>query len=328
MKPATIGLAATAAALVLLASSSGPARTPAPGGTPGGAPPAPGGVEEIPPSDAEFVGIGELPTLERDLALARAAFGRFQHGGHRAEISWVELDCSRGGHEGKVFVSRSPLLVSIRARIPASIAPFGARYHELLEPWRGKLYEGMCAVNLRHPTAELVAARLGCHLPTTRIADLAWLEAGRTSGQITPQNQVPDAKMAYTHRMIAHYLAVHSQIHRIEPRPQIARPMGKDWATSKLLSRDRAVNFGWHSIAGTFASPGGLAVLQPLADAHTVDQVDYSQVVTLVSSDMLVNGYVRKLDEILRDPVLSILVSDEGPLTTTRHPLYQELAVA
>jgi hypothetical protein len=68
--------------------------------------------------------------------------------------------------------------------------------------------------------------------------------------------------------------------------------------------------YGWHRSDGE--------PIQPLSLFHPNWYVDYSHGVRLVGSMMLVDGALRPVAEVLKDPSLAPLLSDEGPLSQTR----------
>jgi len=70
---------------------------------------------------------------------------------------------------------------------------------------------------------------------------------------------------------------------------------------------------GWHRLTN------GLAI-QPLYLGHVSWWVDYSQCIRLVSQTMLVNGQQRLVVDVLADPKLCRLISDEGAVTNARYP--------
>ena len=77
--------------------------------------------------------------------------------------------------------------------------------------------------------------------------------------------------------------------------------------TNMLLERpDHVAIYGWHKLDG---SP-----IQPLTTVHINWYVDYSHGIRLVKRMMLVDGNPRDIREILTDPDLCGLLSDEGPL--------------
>lgn len=180
-------------------------------------------------------------------------------------------------------------------------------------------------VTVTHATAQHLADLLGAHLLTSRIADLAYLQA---AARLAPQIQRPDADMADTARMVAHSRAVdaaiaaaHDGLGAALAPGDLVSPVGKDWINTPRLRAqpDRAANFGWHAPTAPLRSPGGAAVWQSIGLAHDLAHVDYSQVVRLMRADCELDGVVRSLAEIALRPALCGLVSDEGPVEL-RHP--------
>ena len=70
---------------------------------------------------------------------------------------------------------------------------------------------------------------------------------------------------------------------------------------------------GWHRM-----EDGKPVPIQPLSIAHLKDYVDYSHGVRLVSKTAVVDGKVRPIPNILRDPELCGALSDEGPIQDIR----------
>ena len=68
----------------------------------------------------------------------------------------------------------------------------------------------------------------------------------------------------------------------------------------------RVAIFGWHH-------PDGKPI-QPLYTGHIATYVDYSHGVRLVWRELEVDGHRRSIGEVLADPVLHELLSDEGAL--------------
>jgi len=64
--------------------------------------------------------------------------------------------------------------------------------------------------------------------------------------------------------------------------------------------------YGWHRLDGL--------PIQPLTTVHVNTYVDYSHGARLVSRRVLVDGRDRDLGELLQDPNLAPLLSDEGAL--------------
>ena len=166
-------------------------------------------------------------------------------------------------------------------------------------------------LNVNHTTAQRIADVLGAALPTSRISDLANMQA---TVRLRPCLQTPDAMIAHTSRMIRHSACVEE---RRAGREGLASTVGKDWVlTNRLVGHpDHAANYGWHDPS----APNG-RVWQPVGLAHDRWHVDYSQVVRLVRPTVIVDGTTMPLADVLVSPELSPLVSSEGPLAVTRHP--------
>jgi hypothetical protein len=76
-----------------------------------------------------------------------------------------------------------------------------------------------------------------------------------------------------------------------------------------VLSASRVAIYGWHRASGI--------PIQPLSSVHGATYADYSHGVRLVSETMLIDGEPRSIYDVLADPQLCRLLSDEGPLTRT-----------
>ena len=75
----------------------------------------------------------------------------------------------------------------------------------------------------------------------------------------------------------------------------------------------RVAIYGW-------LRPDGAAI-QPLSTVHGAGYADYSHGIRLVSDTILVNGQARSVFDILEDPGLAGLLSDEGPDSNARRLL-------
>lgn len=78
--------------------------------------------------------------------------------------------------------------------------------------------------------------------------------------------------------------------------------------TNRLAEKPhRVAIYGWHY-------PDGKPI-QPLYVGHVDWYVDYSHGIRLMSQQMFVDGQPRRAEEILKDKELSVLLSNEGPIT-------------
>ena len=60
------------------------------------------------------------------------------------------------------------------------------------------------------------------------------------------------------------------------------------------------------------------APIQPLSTVHGACYADYSHGIRLVSETVVVDGKTRSVYDVLLDPVLSKVLSDEGPIPHLR----------
>lgn len=267
-----------------------PPPTPPPPGEPPGPRPPPPPPEPSPTGD--YVELGEAPTPERDsriLAGVRA--------GLAVPFQWMPIDCSKGGRSATVYVSNDALRLPISARALS-----------------GKRWEGICRVNVSHPTASRIGLLLEAYVPTSRISDLAWRAA---QVRVGPQTQTPDAAMMNTSRMLQHSTAIDENA---GITGGFVRTVGKDYLASPQNARDKCTIGGWHWEKAGFRSPGGAPVLQPVANSHEASYRDYSHNPTFVRRWMLVDGREMDVAQVASDPELYPLVSDEGQIPSMIHP--------
>ena len=81
---------------------------------------------------------------------------------------------------------------------------------------------------------------------------------------------------------------------------------------TSLLDRNpgRIAIYGWHRLTG--------APIQPLSTVHGACYADYSHGIRLVSEMALVDGQPVSIYDLMKDPQLSGIVSDEGPIRDLR----------
>lgn len=172
-------------------------------------------------------------------------------------------------------------------------------------------------INATARTMQKIVDILGCTFPTAKISDIIHANATTTLRACV---QSPGNDMGNKSRTFIHSGAVEAQLG--ETRGLVST-VGKDWVlTNRLLaSPGKAANYGWHDRNAPYASADGSKIWQPLGLAHTLDYVDYSQTVRLVSRDCLLNGKSTDLFDVLRgsDEIVNA-ISYEGPLQLTRLP--------
>jgi len=222
----------------------------------------------------------ERPTREREALILQAV-----RNGHALPPRWAKIHSYAGTSEAVIEVAEDALAIG--------------------EP------DDWVRVTVNHTTAQEIADHLGCALPTTRIANLAYAQA---AVRLSPCFQKPDAQMAFTSRMVQHHRKIEE---KRAGRPGLVSNVGKDWVLTNRLAGNpnHAANYGWFDTGAP-----NKKLWQTLGLAHDRWHVDYSQTVRLVNRTLTVDGTVVQLDDVLRSGELAALVSDEGPLRIVRHP--------
>jgi len=170
-------------------------------------------------------------------------------------------------------------------------------------------------------TAIQVANRFGFILPTKKMVDAIFQQS---AFHFTPKPMPAGPQM----RSTAYYLEHNRKINR--QRLSLGCPLGalvsghkKDVVLTNRLARnrDKIAIYGWHNLSGT--------PIQPLTTVHGARYVDYSHGIRLVSRIALLDGKPLPIDEILQDPKLAKLLSDEGAIRVVRQfvTLRQQLPV-
>ncbi|MBI3269049.1 MAG: peptidoglycan-binding protein [Planctomycetes bacterium] len=159
-------------------------------------------------------------------------------------------------------------------------------------------------------TAQRIADAFGCSLPTRRMVNDIYRQA---SVRLAPIPMTPGPQM-----MSNDYILTHQR--RVEGA-RAGRPLGvltgghkKDVVLSNLLRNQpgRVAIYGWHMLNGQ--------PIQPLSTVHENTYADYSHGIRLVDRTLLVDGQPMSITDVLRHPVLSRLLSDEGPMPQPRIP--------
>ncbi len=157
-------------------------------------------------------------------------------------------------------------------------------------------------------TAQRIAGRLGCSLPTCKIVDLIHAQAAL---RLEPQPLGEPRQAVET--FLKHQELIEQQ--------RAGRATGllidgikKDIVITNHLKEkpDRVAIYGWYY-------PEGKAI-QPLSLVHKNTYMDYSHGVRLVRCDLIADGKRLNIKDVLEDPHLSELISDEGTILSPRIP--------
>ena len=165
-----------------------------------------------------------------------------------------------------------------------------------------------------------IADLLGCTLLTPKLNDLCWLQAAI---QIAPQTIYPPSDDTAT--MVKESQLIDAAIGNATG---LVAPIGKPWCLSNFLVNrpGKACLYGWQSAQPIPNVPlhagvtSGVQLIQPISTVHAQTYTDYAMLVSLVSRNCIVDGASADLTAVMQDPMLSVLVSHEGPLKITRQP--------
>lgn len=164
-------------------------------------------------------------------------------------------------------------------------------------------------------TAQKVCDKFGFNMPTRKMVNDIYRQA---KVKLSPSPMPASSQMVSIDYYTRHQSTVQAQLGG-QHRGELIAGHKKDIVnTPQLLARPYQVAiYGWHR---SESSP-----IQPLSLVHINTYADYSHGVRLVQGTMLVDGKPMAVKDVLRDPVLSALLSDEGALTkdklpTTVHP--------
>lgn len=160
-------------------------------------------------------------------------------------------------------------------------------------------------------SAQVIADQLDCVLPTRQMVDDIYRAAFT---KLMPSPIPPGPRMVNVDAWIQHRDIVRKQLAEVSQSPGLVAGHKKDVVVSSRLETapGKVAIYGWHRLDGT--------PIQPLYLGHTETWVDYSHGVRLVRRSMRMNGKPTTVDQVLADPKLSILLSDDGVIQTARYP--------
>jgi hypothetical protein len=165
--------------------------------------------------------------------------------------------------------------------------------------------EDFLRMPLSFPAALEIANEFGCSLPTTKIVDAIYQQADI---KLEPWPLPAGDLMRSNDYYLRHQRFIQAQLRDTLPGTLVAGHKKDLVVTNRLFSRPGKVAiYGWHRLNGT--------PIQPLSTWHGINYADYSHGVRLISKQVLLDGQVWPLSELLKDPNLAALVSDEGVIS-------------
>ena len=159
-------------------------------------------------------------------------------------------------------------------------------------------------------TAKQVANRFGFILPTKKMVDAIFQQS---AFHFTPKPMPAGPQMRSTAYYLEHNRKINRQVLSLGcPLGALVSGHKKDVVLTNRLARnrDKIAMYGWHTLSGT--------PIQPLSTIHGARYVDYSHGIRLVSRIALLDGKPLPIEEILQDPKLASLLSDEGAVPVVR----------
>lgn len=168
--------------------------------------------------------------------------------------------------------------------------------------------------------AQRIANAINCVLPTKRMVDQIYTASGL---KLRPQPIPPTAQMITIPVFKDHNDSVKSlrlPVLNQYPFGTLVGGTKKDVIISNRIYTNLNPNtpkpvviYGWHQLNG---SP-----IQPVYNGHGETYADYSHGIRLVLDSFMVDGVYKKFAPLLADPVLSVVISDEGVISKPYYTL-------
>ncbi len=171
--------------------------------------------------------------------------------------------------------------------------------------------EDFFIVPMSPKSAQQIAEMFNCSLPTPKVADIVY---EHSQLKLEPFNFFPRGNRNETPDILYdHSKIIQAQIKAAGfPVTTLVSGIKKDIVISSKLAdpkRDHHVTiYGWHKLDGK--------PIQPLSNIHIEIYVDYSHGARLVSEKVIIDGKEHRYSDLLKDPLLYTLLSNEpNPLT-------------
>jgi hypothetical protein len=173
--------------------------------------------------------------------------------------------------------------------------------------------DDFCRVPMNPRTAQRLATLFGASLVTSALSDNIYI---RSELKLTPFNYVPVGNAnELVSKFVDHNVQIEKQFSEAGGRPgQLVAGIKKDIIISSRTAEkhDRVVLYGWHK-------PDGKPI-QPVYSGHVWWYVDYSHGIRLINNQIILDGKPALVTDLLRDPVLFRVLSDED--TPMAEPFY------
>ncbi len=165
--------------------------------------------------------------------------------------------------------------------------------------------------------AQRIADYIGYSLPTRKMVNDIWQDA---TVKMSPQSIPPSAQMTTVPVFAKHDSMVWTQRQPListHPLGELVAGDKKDVVISNQIygnpAPGRVAIYGWHYQNGT--------PIQPLYIGHEETYADYSHGIRLIQNEILVDGCMNTIQNILQSSTLNTLLSDEGSISVPRYPV-------
>ncbi|MCK5817355.1 MAG: hypothetical protein KAH15_05075 [Candidatus Marinimicrobia bacterium] len=175
--------------------------------------------------------------------------------------------------------------------------------------------EDYCRIPMGPSTAQKIADVYGCILTTRKLCDDIWNHA------TVHLNPIPYAPVGDNNSQVYKFIEHNTDINAARDATdgqiyELIAGIKKDVVICNAIKTkpDRVAIYGWHYLTGVR--------IQPLYTGHVDWYVDYSHGIRLVNEFIRVDGVSMSAYQILKDPILYKLLSDEDgimPLTRYRY---------
>jgi pimeloyl-ACP methyl ester carboxylesterase len=174
--------------------------------------------------------------------------------------------------------------------------------------------DDFCRIPMTPHTAQRLADLFGGSMLTAKLSDHLWENA---EVKLVPFNYVPVGNAnELVEKFVDHNSQIEKQLTEASGRHgQLVAGIKKDVIiSSKIAERpDRVVIYGWHKTDGK--------PIQPVYSGHIWWYVDYSHGIRFMNAQVLIDGRPVLLPDLLRDPVLFRVITDEEiPVVVARYP--------
>lgn len=170
--------------------------------------------------------------------------------------------------------------------------------------------EDYCRVPIGPITAQRIADLFGAVLPTSKLVDEIYKNSDI---KLNPVTYAPNGNLSeLVPKFVMHNNDIELQLKNAQAKlGQLIAGTKKDVVLSNTIldpaRPNHVVIYGWHKLDGK--------PIQPLRNIHINTYTDYSHGIRLIKSEVLLDGEVKKIIEILKDENLYKIISNEtGPM--------------